>query len=707
MAFIDSRSDACTARKDDMQPSKLAIDPLWQALCPSWTQATVTRASGSLQTRKRVSPRSLNRPPLSQKQYRSVTNDSAARPPDFSGSADAYTTTRSTDDLRWPQTRHHRTSPASGRGDEDVAAHEPTLEPHQKRLHLLRNQPIPFLLTRLRSLATTGNVQGCREQAELLVRERREKPSTQLYSALIGSNVSAEDGAAWRVIDYLDEMRNSGLQIDARICHVVLKVLSVHTDHLLRADILEHMRTRWFQLSEEGAHDVAAGLLREGQFELALDRIEDMRRNGVQVQGWLLDMAVYMLCSADEIEEAYRIMRLRQEAGEIGLSRTLWYTLLDASSSHRHHASTSLVWNSQVGPGYLNPSSGICLNVLTTASQAGDAELATDVFTHLSKRGTQFQHIHYQLLIECYLAASPPDIKRSLSILTIMALEKTEPSLMDTRALFAHLRKNPELTAEALTTLRNLHEQGRKIPIAALNLIIEAYVDQSNLPEAIKVYKLIHTFVPLTEGAKKSFANHETFNLLLRGCRLCNPPDEEQASFLVSELLALKVKPTKLTYDRLILVFIEASDHALRSARSIADETERQTRHDRGVQLLEWAFRHFADMQAISSFSPDRDFHDDTSGWIPRFGTLNMLGTKLATLGDGRCWDVLQAGEDHADQIEGWAAKGYWVRTNIDRAWKKFKAKKTREQDAAVLAGPASEADDTSLEYEATAAAAH
>ncbi len=36
------------------------------------------------------------------------------------------------------------------------------------------------------------------------------------------------------------------------------------------------MKERWLDLSPEGLQSVAAGLLRDGQYELALDRLESM-----------------------------------------------------------------------------------------------------------------------------------------------------------------------------------------------------------------------------------------------------------------------------------------------------------------------------------------------------------------------------------------------------------------------------------------------
>lgn len=643
-----------------MPTAKLAIDPLWQCLCPSWTQASFPRASRLLSQRKRPVVRCVNSgtPTLAQRRPNSTqteasTYERSAYEPQRDESGTGYRN----------EGKPKRPAASFAAKNEARMLHQQKVQ----RTEALLKEPTPYLYTRLRALAIGGKVQECWELAEYIVKGRREKPTVALYSALILSNISHDQGAAWRVTEYLEEMRAAGLQPDPGTCHAVLKVLGVHPDHLLRADILEYMKMRWFQLSEDGAHDVAAGLMREALFEQGMHRMDAMQRSGIQVQPWLLDLSVYMLCMAGEVEEAYRVMRQRNDAGELQLSRGIWYALLDAGSSHQHHPSTSLIWNSQVNPGYLNPPSGVCFNVLTTAARAGDAVLATEVFSHLSKRGTAFSPIHYQLLIDCYLCASPPDLKRALSIVSIMALEKmADPSPAETRSLYIYLRDKPALVSEAFSTLRDLHSQGRKIPIAALNLIIECYVEQKNLAEALKVYKLIHTFVPATEGAKKTFANIETFNLLLRGCRTANPPDEGLASFLVSELLALRVKPTALTYDRLILVFVQAGAHAVsRSQSADADPAEAQQQRDKGLELLDWAFRHFTDMQAVST----SDASDGTLGWMPRFGTLERLAVQLAKVGDSRCWDVLQAGEDHRLDVEGWEAKGKWVRKNVEEGW--------------------------------------
>ncbi|KAK3698942.1 hypothetical protein LTR37_016729 [Vermiconidia calcicola] len=622
-----------------MNAGRLTIDLLWQCLCPSWTWIPTKHTARALvQGRRPAIPR-LNAPRVARgksdaeiRRYQNMSRNDGGMQAVLSPFGKSVA----------PQP-----SPVKPRR---------TIESRDAATSIDYSQePTQYLYNHLRGAAIDGKVTLCRYIAEMLVKERKEKPSLPLYNTLILSNIGYEQGAAWRVAELLDDLEKDGLQPDIGTCHAALKVLSVHVDHLLRNDILHYMSRRWYQLSEDGAHDVAAGLLREGLFEQGVERLDVMRREGMRIQGWLLDMAVYILCEASEISEAYRIMRHRVDTGELNLSRGLWLFFLDKASDARHHAATTLAWNAQVNQNFINPSSGICLNVLATASQAADAVMATDVFTNLSRRGTTFKPIHYELLINTYLSQDEPDIQRALSILTIMALEKLEPTPAETRSLYMYMRDIPGLLPQALSVLHELHEQGRRIPIAALNLLIECYVDQSNLADALKLYKQIHTFVPISEGAKKTFANIETFNLLLKGCRRVDPPDEHQASFLVSELLALRIKPTALTYDRLILLFVQAGLSSIQRATDAEDSASRTKLQARGTELLDWSFRHFADMRPL--------------GWLPRFGTLEKLSVALAEVGDAHSWDVLQVAEDNADSIDGWVMKGGAVRRSVEKAW--------------------------------------
>lgn len=116
----------------------------------------------------------------------------------------------------------------------------------------------------------------------------------------------------------------------------IIQVTAVHPDYILRARILDHMRQRWMNITESGHHDVVAGLIREGQMELADERLTQMRKEGVRIQEWLHDMYMYALIECREIDEALQVLRERLSSGRTNISKDLWHALLDTASASFH-----------------------------------------------------------------------------------------------------------------------------------------------------------------------------------------------------------------------------------------------------------------------------------------------------------------------------------------------------------------------------------
>lgn len=460
---------------------------------------------------------------------------------------------------------------------------------------LLKDLPIAALYERMRFAAGRGETAYVSRLAAYLLRERGEEPNTKMYSCLILSHCSAINGSAQWVRSLLEEMKAEGIEIDRGICHDVLKALAVHPEHLLRADILEYMRSRWFTVSEEGQHDIAASLLREGQLELGTEAIETMERQGMDVQEWLYDVALHILCDTGEIDEALRLLRSRittRSASAREVTPILWWRLLESASSSLHYEGTKYVWVRRVQQGFLNPASGICLNVLKVAARIGDTDLAQSVFQLLGERGTVFEDEHYELLMESYITAK--DMKQAFTLLCIMHDTNARPDLGTVRGLVYHLRVSESARRKAHATLGKLGKE-RAVPAVAMNALIEAAVAANHLDEAVEYYKSMHSI------CAKPSRNVDTFNCLLRGCRSADRKDT--AMFVASEMVALSVKPDALTYDRLVLVCLKETD-------------------------FEDAFRYYFEMSA--------------QGLKPRLGTLFFLAKKSANAADSRTARLLE-----------------------------------------------------------------
>ncbi|KAF4533858.1 Protein-tyrosine phosphatase receptor/non-receptor type [Lasiodiplodia theobromae] len=393
---------------------------------------------------------------------------------------------------------------------------------------------------RLRRLAADGDIDAVEHVISYLLQKRGEEPNVALYDAAILSNVSAEKGSAARATVLLREMGENGLEPTAGTCHDILRVVAAHPDYLLRDAITQYMRQRWFNITDDGRHDIAVGLLRESQLELALSYMDTMVSEGIPIKSWLYDMAIYTLCDVEEVDEALKIMQRRVESGEQNISKPVWYSLLDAASSVQNLAAIEYVWKRQVGPGHINPSSSICFNILAAVSRVGDADLATDVFRVLSERKEVFTQQHYEMLVDTYIQAG--DMKTALSVLCIMQTSGAPPNDYSTRKLFQWTRAEADRPVELFDQLRKLKDDGHTIPLAAINVLIEAAIFRDDFDTAVDIYKALHTLCE--DGPSTS-----TFNTLLRGCR----HRKDLAMFLAAEMVERKVEPDALTYDRLLL----------------------------------------------------------------------------------------------------------------------------------------------------------
>jgi pentatricopeptide repeat protein len=179
--------------------------------------------------------------------------------------------------------------------------------------------------------------------------------------------------------------------------------------------------------------------------------------------------------------------------------------------------------------------------------------LATEVFRVLTERSTPFTSHHYELLVTTYLNAG--DLSSALSVLTIMVDAKLKINMGTCQPLFWYLRREAPGESSrpmaAFSILQAFEAQGRKVPTAAINACMQASIALNRFEEAIEIYKALHT-------VSHSGPDTQTFNLLFRGCH--QNTRKELAMFFANEMIQLGLKPDRLTYDRLIMVCLQAGD---------------------------------------------------------------------------------------------------------------------------------------------------
>jgi hypothetical protein len=119
-------------------------------------------------------------------------------------------------------------------------------------------------------------------------------------------------------------------------------VLAIHPDYLLREQIMQEMKERWFGLSPEGWHHLVVGLIRDRQYEVAMDKLEQMQSDEIMVQPWLYDVFMFQLCEAEELDEAFKLLQYRFHTQRSGILSSVWYYLLDKFSNAFHVCRLSL-----------------------------------------------------------------------------------------------------------------------------------------------------------------------------------------------------------------------------------------------------------------------------------------------------------------------------------------------------------------------------
>jgi pentatricopeptide repeat protein len=259
----------------------------------------------------------------------------------------------------------------------------------------------------------------------------------------------------------------------------------------------------------------------------------------------------------------------------------------------------------------------MCTNVLNTAARNNDPRLATDVSRVLAGRTSKLDIHHYEALIEAYAGSS--DLKSALHILSIMRKSGLEPSEATTRPIYARLQKWKHPPFNAWKLLEGLYKDGKAIPIAAINVVLEAYVFHGNLRDAVRQYNSLRKICP-------SGPSTTTFNIILQGCSK-GEGNKDTAMLLASEMVNRGVRPDALTYDRLILACLTEDDY-------------------------EDAFKYLREMKAMFAASE------------LRMGTWTALVKKCVGAGDSRAWDLLE-------ELNGRGTSTERLKSWMEGAWKR------------------------------------
>ncbi|ROW09727.1 hypothetical protein VMCG_02410 [Cytospora schulzeri] len=371
-------------------------------------------------------------------------------------------------------------------------------------------------------------------------------PNTLMYETLLMAHASP-DGSADTVRALLREMQVKMLPWSSTAYHAALRALAIHPDYLVRNTVIKDMKERWIEITPEGHQSIAIGLLRDEQYELALEKLDEMMRNGVPVEPWVYDIFIYVFGRLDFLDDALRLARHRLDSGsEVPVN--IWYFLLDVCSKGQNLEATTYVWNRAVKQGIVNPSDGVALNALNAAAVYGDTELCTQIIEYLASRGTRLSRHHYEALIDAY--ATQGNIEKVLEVYCIMHVAGVEVTHSSAGSLSFTLNRDPSLIDKAIQVMSGLKEK-HDVPVtifnALLNEIVKAQAESPDdaFAKALDLYRRVREFVPAGPDW------HTFRNLLWK----CTRP--ELAQFFVGEMFAFNIKPNLAIMKHVYRIHVE------------------------------------------------------------------------------------------------------------------------------------------------------
>jgi len=339
---------------------------------------------------------------------------------------------------------------------------------------------------------------------------------------------------------------------------------------------------------------VVVGLLREHQFEMALDQLALMERKDIPIANWLHSSLIYTLCEADEFDEVYRLMRTRIEQG-YDITLTLWRHVLFAASLAEHYPLTCYVWQRTVDLGYLHPTSNICSHFLKVAARAGDAEQANSVFRFITESSKHHpRQEDYASLAEANLSTG--DLPTVFEMLCTMYQDGMTPDEATTKPILSYMIQNKVDHRMAWQILKRLKNDKRDIPLASVQVIAElcksyARDDPSVVEDAVGFYKELFTLCP--EGA-----DVEVYNALIWMCRSAG--NRAAGMFLVKEMASLNVIPNGATFEGIVLMCLDAGNYLsanmyfqdlIKREGSVTPETQKEIQKLCAQSVDEYAMR--------------------------------------------------------------------------------------------------------------------
>ncbi|CAJ0549147.1 Ff.00g027600.m01.CDS01 [Fusarium sp. VM40] len=485
-----------------MPRPQLAYDGLWRCLSPAAHKRGLPRALNTLVLGERLGqqPQRLD---ITQSRQFGVSKIRGAQSPESPGRLQSLDSFFNEFELRQIDERNKKEAQIDMelRQKEQKAqlktSKNPALAPVLPNLDNVSTPLIVEALRRLRLPKQAGNdmlpdnrFSRIVNIVRYLVKFREYPLDALIYESMLAA-MAAPSGSSGGIRRILADMRDQNIPLSADVCYLALEALTVHPEYVLRQEVMEIMDKHWFEYTMSAKQNIAVAMLREGQHELAMDKIAQLMNEAEHIDLWVYDVFILEYGRLGFFDEMLYLFKQRKHAkGTDSSFRNIQLMALDMFSQGFHHAGTLFVWADVIKTSIHNPSNGILENVLATAARHGDANLATEALDKLSKRGKLDQY-HHDAIVEAF--ANAGDVEGAFVTLNTLQNAGWVVDQGTTRPILQALLRDVALIHKSVYAIHIMHKEG-PVALDAVMVTVEALARTRTSEAAMPLFRDTYRF---------------------------------------------------------------------------------------------------------------------------------------------------------------------------------------------------------------------
>ncbi|CAG8545924.1 6099_t:CDS:10, partial [Ambispora leptoticha] len=389
------------------------------------------------------------------------------------------------------------------------------------------------------------------------MKNRGIKPNTRTYNLIL--QVYQREGLFQECTGLLHEMIENGIPPDLETFNHVLLSTSFAQTGIYREHVWSLLEKHNLIPSPLTYEHYLEGFIVLEELEHALDVLDEMtERRFIKPTARTFWQIMKLAIALNEVDLAFETL-LKLEKYYKYVLPTIYMEVMRCCAFHFHIEGILYCWKKTVDDANLIPDQGICLSIINAAARNGNPDLATTVIKSLVAKRVKIEEEHFAALLAAYVAAG--DLKRAFNVLRLARDSGAEPNCATAFPITNLIRNDGEKIDKACNTLKELHSNGRKIDVAALNAIIKAChyakYNQENrshgadIDRAVKIYNQAETL--------NIMPNAETFEMLMQCCLTINQRSLGQQYF--EEMRRRGIDPSPRIFTTMIQLVCTDADY--------------------------------------------------------------------------------------------------------------------------------------------------